>query len=97
MEERINGLRKKIQAVLPLLIMDQWQEANEQLPAVFDEMRQLIRDVTADERLMGYLGEVVDCLRNALWCMQVADSIQLADVLAYDMGLILDNCQKALA
>lgn len=97
MKERIELLTGRIQEVLPLLVTDRWQEANEKLPVVFEELQELVKNAASDERMAEELPELLRCLRCALWCMQVQDSIQLADVFAYELGQVLQNYRQMLA
>lgn len=95
-------LDAQIDEVLPLLITDQWKKANEKLPEVFAAIQQYFNTLVASsEELAGRniqmdFDAFVDILKRLLWCMQAGDSIQMADILAYEMGQILQSMYTGL-
>ena len=75
-----------IDEVLPMLIADDWQQAAEKMPQVIemlDIFLQFILEGDPDEEL---LETTRFLLKRLLFSVQISDSIQLADILAYEVG-----------
>ena len=84
-------LDKLIDEVLPLLIEDEWQMASEKLPQVIEALNDMLPLVLQANMEEVSLELVKSVLTRLIFAMKVEDSIQLADILAYEVGGIMQS------
>lgn len=86
-------LDKEVDEIMPLLISDQWTQANEKVSEmipVFNEFIQLL--VPNLDKVQSIDMEILsEILQKVNYVMQIGDSVQFADVLAYELGNVLQS------
>lgn len=90
---QVKRLEGMIGQVVPLLVIDEWKEANERLPQVFSELARFLQMVIAnqDELANVELTVIQSILERLIYAMNVSDSVQIADLLLYELRGVFQN------
>lgn len=82
-------LDSAIDEVLPLLITDDWPQAAEKFPQMIELLNPFLQEIMQRWPREAPPELVKSLLTRFLYAMREGDSIQLADILAYEAGRLL--------
>lgn len=90
---QVKRLEGMIGQVVPVLVIDEWKEANEQLPQVFSELAKFLQLLIAHQSEFANveLTVIQSILERLIYAMNVSDSIQIADLLLYELRGVFQN------
>ncbi len=88
-------LDKTIDGILPLLITDQWKESLEKILEMIPMLSDFLEMIVNQEALEVSLEVQKSILTRLIHAIKIEDSIQLADILAYEIGGLIQAVYQA--
>lgn len=100
LRDQIKDLEDKFSEVIPLLVVDNWEVCGEKMPQIFQDLVELLGLIIKNQAQLKdvNLEEVQAIIKDLIYAMNVSDSIQIADILLYDMRnvfqVICNHCEN---
>ena len=85
MISRMDHMLSHTDAVINLMIVDDWYKVNEQLPGLVSEVQEMLMQIIAAEQVTVDIAKVMDALKRAMNALNLQDTIQLADIWRYEI------------